>query len=707
MDIVLKCSVVDNRYSRQGGHNHVTYVVDVERSGSCEESRFAAPKKYQLSHRFRDFYHLREMLRSRNNQIGKLSFPSRVTVVQSNVRDNRQKVLEAFLNDAIACSKGNAECLSMIYAFLGVYTTKISCVVHGFNLSEKQVCFYNVVVADINGKTYTVAKRFSDFYELYEKSKAHVSRKSRLHHFPSKVLGTGGKAALRARRQQLEDWLKQLNGVCPMTDDLRGLIYEFAGVDARGKRMKVEGESVNEVNAEGGGSQGGSGPGEKRRGSKFRVDESGERDSEGLALLDSILVEHGQGNQDEKKDDRGMDDEDEIKTEVMENRGGLDKGEEGSTAQLLHLSSPIQIPVPQPQSLVGAGMDNGSGHPNSHMSSVTMSWGSQMSQQSSVRSSPQSSVASSLDEFGAPTKQKKRRSAGRNVVRSIGKGFSKIGLSKKKLMGKKKQGAGGEEARKASRDGAPLSIHDHLEKLESGLKSLEVIEEFKAMMNSPGNSPETSRVVLSVVLQHTSSRNFNEILRVSTEFLHAHTRKYPNLDLGEFISLGGVAVLCYSVKKNIGRKDHVEKILRLLLDIATFDVRAFVENIPPYTKMTLDDCGNLYEGGWYEDKNEVLDRLKAIVSGEVHQGLEEEEHEHEVSTHDKQLLVYFFYDKFNPDNIGLVPQICADYKGEEDLMMSSLVSNYNLEDSVWLEIAEDLEANPEKLERAKMALPKP
>ena len=113
-----------------------------------------------------------------------------------------------------------------------------------------------------------------------------------------------------------------------------------------------------------------------------------------------------------------------------------------------------------------------------------------------------------------------------------------------------------------------------------------------------------------------SSRNFTEILRVSTEFLHAHTRKYPNLDLGEFVSLGGVAILCYSVKKNIGKKEHVEKILRLLLDIATFDQKAFVENIPPYAKTTFDDCGNLYERGWYEDKNEVLDKLKAIAAGD-------------------------------------------------------------------------------------------
>ena len=114
----------------------------------------------QVSHRFRDFYHLREMLRSRNSQIGKLAFPSRVTVVQSNVRDKRQATLEAFLNDAIACSKRHADCLSMIYAFLGVYTTDVSCVVHGFHLSEMDVCFYNVVITDAKGVTYTVEKRY-------------------------------------------------------------------------------------------------------------------------------------------------------------------------------------------------------------------------------------------------------------------------------------------------------------------------------------------------------------------------------------------------------------------------------------------------------------------------------------------------------------------------------------------------------------------
>ena len=119
------------------------------------------------------------------------------------------------------------------------------------------------------------------------------------------------------------------------------------------------------------------------------------------------------------------------------------------------------------------------------------------------------------------------------------------------------------------------------------------------------------------MLQHTSSRNFAEILRVATEFLHAHTRKYPNLDLKEFIALGGVAILCYSVKKNIARKEHVEKILRLLLDIANFDEKAFKENIPPYTNQVFEDCSNLYETSWYEDQNEVLDKLMDIEEGGV------------------------------------------------------------------------------------------
>ena len=63
---------------------------------------------------------------------GNISFPSRVTLVESDVRNKRQEKLNVFLSEAYKMCVGNDECLSIMYAFFGVSTSGIGCTVLGY-----------------------------------------------------------------------------------------------------------------------------------------------------------------------------------------------------------------------------------------------------------------------------------------------------------------------------------------------------------------------------------------------------------------------------------------------------------------------------------------------------------------------------------------------------------------------------------------------
>ena len=67
--------------------------------------------------------------------------------------------------------------------------------------------------------------------------------------------------------------------------------------------------------------------------------------------------------------------------------------------------------------------------------------------------------------------------------------------------------------------------------------------------------------------------------------------------------------------------------------------------------------------------------------------------------YDKALLLYFFYDKHNPDKISNVPKICKDYEGDEETLMNSLLLKYQLDDEEWVEIVKDMDASPGKVKR--------
>ena len=81
-----------------------------------------------------------------------------------------------------------------------------------------------------------------------------------------------------------------------------------------------------------------------------------------------------------------------------------------------------------------------------------------------------------------------------------------------------------------------MTVHDHLEKLENEQELLgakELIEEFDIMGGCSGNSTETARVLLAIVLQHSASTRFHELLLHAMEFLYKHTRQEGNVDFKE------------------------------------------------------------------------------------------------------------------------------------------------------------------------------
>lgn len=120
---------------------------------------------------------------------------------------------------------GNDECLSILYGFLSVSTSGITCTVLGFkelpvstvavnsdldsvdkggNNNAKTKVFYTVQVTDMDKNEFTIVHRFSEFYELFRKTKKFNNRRlTEGCEFPSRVLGTGGVAAVRVRRQQV------------------------------------------------------------------------------------------------------------------------------------------------------------------------------------------------------------------------------------------------------------------------------------------------------------------------------------------------------------------------------------------------------------------------------------------------------------------------------------------------------------------------
>ena len=86
---------------------------------AASAKRCAAPTVSQVHRRFREFHALYENLTTANSLIADLRFPSRVTLVESDVRAKRQQKLDVFLKEAYRMCLGNDECLSILYAFLG------------------------------------------------------------------------------------------------------------------------------------------------------------------------------------------------------------------------------------------------------------------------------------------------------------------------------------------------------------------------------------------------------------------------------------------------------------------------------------------------------------------------------------------------------------------------------------------------------------
>jgi hypothetical protein len=71
---------------------------------------------------------------------------------------------------------------------------------------------------------------------------------------------------------------------------------------------------------------------------------------------------------------------------------------------------------------------------------------------------------------------------------------------------------------------------------------------------------------------------------------------------------------------------------------------------------------------------------------------------------DKSILLYYFYERHNPTKIYLIPTILEDYHGEEDSLFLSLASKYKHDMKIWDTIADEVDADKEKVAIVKAKL---
>ncbi|GMH67698.1 hypothetical protein TrRE_jg6903, partial [Triparma retinervis] len=157
------------------------------------------------------------------------------------------------------------------------------------------------------------------------------------------------------------------------------------------------------------------------------------------------------------------------------------------------------------------------------------------------------------------------------------------------------------------------SVNDLLAVMEGGkddMKSTDITGLFEEMVKAPGNSPDTARIVIAVVLQFNTKNN---VVLSGCDFLYRHTRKFPNLDFNELIQMGGVAILCYSIKKNFHSKEHVANMEEMLLELAEWDTEGFKKALPGYARQVFKHSRALYEQGGAEETR--LEKLFELIDG--------------------------------------------------------------------------------------------
>lgn len=241
---------------------------------------------------------------------------------------------------------------------------------------------------------------------------------------------------------------------------------------------------------------------------------------------------------------------------------------------------------------------------------------------SSPAPSISSSISSSPATFGGPSSLSNSimgpPSSADSSLTSTQQRKNGIGEAIKKKTGKAKKRLSAKSEKKAylKNNKEPTSISDYLDYLEAlhvHLKPAEVIAAFEKMgeISLPPDdfSPRTARVTLATALCYSANA---PVLRAAARFLFLHTRP-PNahrIEWGPFVDAGGLAVVCYAVKKSLRQPDFVADMLELLRVVFAHDRKA-VKVLPAYARACLHQAGGLFEFG--DEATKTLQTLLAII----------------------------------------------------------------------------------------------
>ena len=238
----MEIRIIYHRYTRQGGYNHVGYVVESkERSVShCANDSVVVVQK-----RYRQFLALFRKLQKNDRAARGLPFPPKKVMMDCYHRQKRQESLESFLVEAVGLCQAKHDTksnfnMSLVRAFLNLSSTGISCTVTSFGRrvvedDKDTKVHYKIEVVDKNGRKTALYKRYSDFLALKKRVGDDLKKKVNMTvEFPRKKLPGSSVASLRARRQGLEDWLTTLNCCVPQSPEVEAELFNFLGLNEDG-----------------------------------------------------------------------------------------------------------------------------------------------------------------------------------------------------------------------------------------------------------------------------------------------------------------------------------------------------------------------------------------------------------------------------------------------------------------------------------------
>ena len=226
----------DNRECLDGGSRHTEYVIEVTQYHDPSD-KF----KHTVCRRYREFRALFDALKYAQSSSSSsfASFPSASLFrVDAKERKARQEGLTSFLH-AVLTGVLTGTAYDLVMGFLAVSKTGVTVSIHEFltrfdQSTKSSKMHYRIEVIDVAGERSRVDKRFSELHAFYLRHRACTL--SMLNAFPTPVranpLETDEHNA-RHRRYLLDCWLLEFNGL-PLSPEARRDFFEFLNLDATG-----------------------------------------------------------------------------------------------------------------------------------------------------------------------------------------------------------------------------------------------------------------------------------------------------------------------------------------------------------------------------------------------------------------------------------------------------------------------------------------